>query len=176
MKNIPVWAAALALSSPVMAQEGGAVSVDTAPAVRSVTVPSNTEVVLRMNDDLTTKGGQVQVGHTFNLTVAYDVKINGVTAIPAGTRAKGEVTMRTGRAVFGKSGKMEIDLRSIEMDGQRIPISGKYKQEGEGNTLAAVGAVVLAGGLLFVTGKSALIPRGRELTAYTSAPATIILR
>lgn len=132
-----------------------------------VTLPANTEVVLRMSDDLTTKGGRIEVGHVFRMTVAFDVKAQGKVVIPAGTPATGEVTMRTGKAVFGKSGKMEVELRNIDLDGRRIPVTGKYRQEGEGNTLAAVGAVFLAAGLMFVTGKSAVIPRGRELVAYT---------
>lgn len=134
-----------------------------------IMLPSNTEVILRMSDELTTKGGQIKVGHVFRLTVAFDVRSQGVVVIPAGTPATGEVTMRTGKAIFGKSGKMEVELRQIDLYGRRIPVTGKYKQQGEGNTLAAVGAVFLAGGLLFVTGKSAVIPRGRELVAYTTA-------
>ena len=113
----------------------------TTEASSTVVVPANTEVVLRLNDDLSTKGGQIKVGHMFNLTVAYDVKVRGVVAIPSGAVAKGEVTMRTGKGVFGKSGKMQIEMRSVDLDNQRIPLTGKYQQEGEGNTLAAVGAI-----------------------------------
>ncbi|MEO0031150.1 MAG: hypothetical protein RIS94_908 [Pseudomonadota bacterium] len=108
----------------------------------------------------------------FRLTVAYDVKVQGVTVIPSGTPATGEVTKRTGKGVFGKSGKMEIELRHVDLNGMSIPVTGHYKQEGEGNTLAAVGAIVLSAPLLFVTGKSAIIPRGRELSAYTSSNTT----
>ena len=139
-------------------------------SLSEVTLPSNTEVILRMTDDLSTKGGQIQVGHVFRLTVAFDVRSQGNVVIPAGTPATGEVTMRTGKAVFGKSGKMEVELRNIDLNGRRIPVTGKYLQAGEGNTLAAVGAVFLAAGLMFVTGKSAVIPRGRELVAYTITP------
>lgn len=141
-----------------------------ASAPSEITLPANTEVILRMTDDLTTKGGKIQVGHVFRLTVAFDVRAQGVVVIPAGTPATGEVTMRTGKAVFGKSGKMDVELRQIDLYGRRIPVTGKYRQEGEGNTLAAVGAVFLAAGLMFVTGKSAVIPRGRELVAYTITP------
>lgn len=88
--------------------------------------------------------------------------------IPSGTPAVGEITFKTGKGVFGKSGKLEVELRHVDLNGQRIPLTGKYRQEGEGNTTAAVGAVFLAAGLLFVTGKSAIIPRGRELAGYTS--------
>lgn len=152
-------------------------TVDVAPstpaaasAPSEITLPANTEVILRMTDDLTTKGGQIKVGHVFRLTVAFDVRSQGVVVIPAGTPATGEVTMRTGKAVFGKSGKMDVELRNIDLYGRRIPVIGKYRQEGEGNTLAAVGAVFLAAGLMFVTGKSAVIPRGREFVAYTITP------
>lgn len=163
-----------ALAAPTVAQaqdnQGTAL---VATQGTEVTIPANTEIVLRTNEELSTKGGQVKVGQTFRLTVAYDVKVGGVVAIPAGTPAVGAITKTTGRAVFGKSGKMEIELQSVNLDGQRIPVTGAYKQNGEGNTVAAVGAVVLAAPLLFVTGKSAVIPRGRELAAYTAAQTTV---
>lgn len=132
-----------------------------------VVVPANTEIILRMSDELTSKGGKIKAGHMFRLTVAYDVRVQGKVVIPNGTMAVGEVTMRTGKGVMGKSGKMEVELRHIDLNGRRIPINGKFRQEGEGNTLAAVGAILLSAPLLFVTGKSAVIPRGRELTGYT---------
>lgn len=153
-------------------------SLDVAPApvepeVKSVTLPANSEVLLRMSEELTTKGGQAKEGQMFRLTVVHDVKVNGVTVIPMGTPATGEVTWKTGRAVFGKSGKMEIALRYVDLDGERIEIAGEYRQEGEGDTLAAVGAVVLAAPLLVITGKSAVIPRGKEMMAHTVSPFTV---
>ena len=173
MLKTTVLAAAMLLPAITTAQAAPSAAAQQAHESATLTIPSNTEVILRMSEDLTTKGGQIKVGHVFNLTVAYDVKVNGTIAIPAGTPAKGEVTMRTGRAVFGKSGKMEIELRSIDLNGQRIPVTGKYRQEGEGDTLAAVGAVFLSAPLMFITGKSAVIPRGRELSAYTMGATTV---
>lgn len=140
-----------------------------------VFLPANTEVVLAMNDTLTTKGGNLEEGHIFYLTVASDVKIGDYVVIPKGARGAGEVTWKTGKAVFGKSGKMEIELRYVEVGGQRINVEGKYRQEGEGNTVAAVGAAILAAPLLIVTGKSATIPKGRELIARTLAPIPVVL-
>jgi len=50
--------------------------------------------------------------------------------------------------------------------GDASKIDGTYRQDGEGNTLATVGGVVLAGPFAaFITGKSGRIPQGRELTA-----------
>ncbi|MDQ0249218.1 hypothetical protein J2W22_001265 [Sphingomonas kyeonggiensis] len=111
----------------------------------------------------------------FDLTVSHDVMLSGFVVIPKGTLARGEVTWRTGRAVFGKSGKMDIELRFIDLNGRRIPLTGKYRQEGEGNTLAAVGAIVLTAPLLVVTGKSARIPAGREFKAHTAEALPVAL-
>lgn len=176
MKNINAMFLGFAIVSvPLAAQAAVAqtsesitpIVAQTSQAANTTVLPANTEVIMAMNDNLTTKGGNFEVGHIFYLTVAADVKIGDYIIIPKGARGAGEVTWKTGKAVFGKSGKMEIELRYVEVGGQRIQVSGKYRQEGEGNTVAAVGAAILAAPLLFVTGKSATIPKGRELSART---------
>lgn len=144
-----------------------------APVLKTVVLPANSEILLRMSEELSTKGGQVKEGQMFRMTVSHDVKVNGVTVIPAGTPAAGEVTWKTGRAVFGKSGKMQVALRHIDLNGERVEVSGEYRQEGEGDTLAAVGAVLLAPALGIITGKSAVIPRGKEMMAHTVSPLTV---
>lgn len=61
---------------------------------------------------------------------------------------------------------MDIELEYLELNGRRIDIEGTYRQEGEGNTLATAGGVVLAGVFAgFITGRSGRIPKGRELMA-----------
>lgn len=170
MKLFVAAAGMLLISSPALAQQYNPRPSDqAATASPQLVLPANTEIVLRMSDDLTSKGGKIDAGHMFRLTVAYDIRVQGTIVIPSGTPAIGEVTKRTGKGVFGKSGKMEVELRHVDLNGRRIPVTGKFRQEGEGNTLAAVGAIFLTAPLLFVTGKSAVIPRGRELTGYTVA-------
>ena len=177
MKKIISVALASVLTTAAVAQDAAVAPV--APVTQmeatqsGLVLPANTEVILRMSDELTSKGGKFKAGHMFRLTVAYDVRAQGKVVIPSGTLAMGEVTMRTGKGVMGKSGKMEVELRHIDLNGRIIPLNGKFRQEGEGNTLAAVGAILLSAPLLFVTGKSAVIPRGRELTGYTVAAETI---
>lgn len=176
MKLFVTAAVALLISTPALAQQYQPQADPSAQMVSAkpqLVLPSNTEIVLRMSDDLTSKGGKIDAGHMFRLTVAYDIRVQGTIVIPSGTPAVGEVTMRTGKGVFGKSGKMEVELRHVDLNGRRIPVTGKFRQEGEGNTLAAVGAIFLSAPLLFVTGKSAVIPRGRELTGYTVAAEAI---
>lgn len=174
MKNL--LALSVMLAVPVQATAQNLEPTPTSSPQSSIAIPTNTEIVLRTTDELTSKGKQNKVGEMFRLTVAYDVKVAGVTVIPSGTPAVGEITFKTGKGVFGKSGKLEVELRHVDLNGQRIPLTGKYRQEGEGNTTAAIGAVVLAAGLMFVTGKSAIIPRGRELAGFTSQVVTVPVR
>jgi hypothetical protein len=139
-----------------------------APATPGV-LPANTDVLLRMDQELNSK--TAKVGDRFNMTVVNDVLSNGLVVIPAGTRGVGEVTYHTNKGSFGKSGKMEIEIKHLELGGRRIPITGKYRQEGEGGTTETVVTAVLVGVFsAFVTGKSAVIPQGRELLARTDEP------
>ncbi len=78
------------------------------------------------------------------------------------------VTYRTGKGAFGKSGKMEVTFNYLDLNGRHIPLSGTYRQEGQGNTGAAVGAVVPVGVFgAFVTGHSASLVSGQHLRAHT---------
>jgi hypothetical protein len=171
--RLSLAASALVCVSPSLAQEAApaaapivAKPVGAAP-VAGTFLPANTRVMLAMNEEITSK--RVEEGHKFSLSVTHDVTLQGFVVIPRGTPAFGEVVWRTGKGAFGKSGKMEVELRYIDLNGRRIPITGKYRQEGEGNTVATVGAVVAVGVFgAFVTGKSARIPQGRELPAFTA--------
>jgi hypothetical protein len=129
-------------------------------------MPANTEVLLSLNDDITSK--RAEEGDKFYLTVVHDVTYQGFIVIPKGTRAVGEVTWRTGKGAFGKSGKLEVEMRYIDLPGQAVPVVGKFRQEGEGNTVATVAAVATVWvAAPFITGKSGRIPRGREFVSHT---------
>ena len=114
-------------------------------------------------------------GDTFPLTVLEDVKVGDTVVIPRGTHATGEITWRTGMCALVKSGKMEFLLSHIDLDGKRVPISGTYRQEGEGNTVATgVGIIAIGVFAGFITGKRARLPMGRELMThvYSTVPFT----
>jgi len=168
MKIIYLAVSAALAGSPVFAQEPLPLPVQRADATPSgnAVLPANTQITLRMNQDVTTKGKTWSEGDLFKLTVAEDVMLSDYVVIPRGTPAWGKITWMTDKGAFGKSGKMDIELEYIEIGGRRIRIDGKFRQEGEGNTLATVGGVVAAGPFAaFITGKSGLIPEGRELNA-----------
>lgn len=172
MKKIVILLA-LPLCSPAFAEtaqplEPMTVAPVTAEVAAQHVLPANTEVTLRMNDTLTSKGNTFHEGDDFGLTVSQNVFLDGYVVIPQGARATGRITWLTSKGAFGKSGKMEIGLQYVEVNGRRIPLEGTYRQEGEGNTVATIGGVIAVGVFAgFVTGKSAVIPQGRELTART---------
>ncbi|MDT8758640.1 hypothetical protein MZO42_08015 [Sphingomonas psychrotolerans] len=178
MKKV-LWATAcaVALSSPAFSQEAPAGAIPaTAPAntANTTNLPANTEVVLRMNEEVSTKKNDK--GDTFYLTVVHDVMVDNYIAIPKGARAMGEVTWKTGKGAFGKSGKLDIEIRYVEVAGHRVPLIGKFRQEGEGNTVATVAAVALVWvAAPFITGKTGRIPAGRELIVHTADSVTVAL-
>jgi hypothetical protein len=174
-----VIAVLAAASTPVLAQTNplpiiAARLPQQAAQSRTLTLPANTELVVRLNNELSTK--QNKEGDAFVLSVAQDVMKDGYIVIPRGSKAVGEVTWMTGKGAFGKSGKMDIEVRYAEVSGQRIPLVGKFRQEGEGNTVATVGALAVVWvAAPFITGRTGRIPAGRELTVFTRDDLVVAL-
>ena len=181
MKKSKVLLSALALAIPASATAQDAVQGVPVQAVRvaakpATVLPANTEILLKMNQEVTTKGRTWDEGDTFNLSTVHDVLLGDYVVIPAGTRGVGRITWLTSKGAFGKSGKMDVELEYLELGGRRINIDGTYRQEGEGNTVATVGGVVLAGVFAgFITGKSGRIPQGRELMATLESDLAVAL-
>lgn len=144
--------------------------------MRQIVVSPNTEVVVTPNDNVTTKGSQVKEGFKFPISTVFDVMQGGYIVIPKGTRGEGTVTWMTNKGAFGKSGKMEVSFNWLELNGRRVSLTGNFRQEGEGNTGATVGAVVAVGVFGgFVTGRSATIVNGQQLRARTAEPLTFLI-
>lgn len=142
------------------------------PSAGQLLVPRNTAIPLTVNNEVSSK--TYKEGDTFALSVAQDIIINNYVVIPKGTRGVGEITWRTGKGAFGKSAKMEFELRYLEVGQHRLPLVGKHRIEGSGNTGATIGAVVAVGVFgAFVTGKSAVIAQGREFVAHSKEDFTV---
>ncbi|MGQ2929114.1 MAG: hypothetical protein ACT6Q3_01450, partial [Sphingopyxis sp.] len=135
-----VLATALAFAgpAPLLAREPVA-----APAP-GLMLPSYTEVILTPDAEANSK--KLREGHTIPMHTVFDVMHNGVVVIPKGTRGMGTVTWRTGKGAFGKSAKMEVTFNELTLpNGHRLPLAGMHRQEGEGNTGAAIGAAIAVG-------------------------------
>ena len=161
-------------AAPAVAAPAVAVPATPAPAFAIVTpgsglmLPAYTDIVLTPDAEANSK--TLREGDAVPMRTLFDVMHNGVVVIPKGTRGLGTVTWRTGKGAFGKSAKMEITFNELTLaNGHRLALSGKHRQEGQGNTGAAVGAAIAVGVFgAFVTGKSAIIPNGQHLTARTA--------
>lgn len=146
------------------------------PAPAAAVLPRNTQVLLRLDQTLTTKNKRAtKKGETFTLSVARNVLLDGYVVIPRGSKAVGSIPWRTGKGAFGKSGKIELSFDYIEVGEQRIAIAGRHREEGDGNSAATIGTAlflsVIGAGL--ITGRSAEIPQGREFTVWTSEEVAV---
>ena len=133
----------------------------------TVSLLANTELLLRLSQEVSSK--RMKEGETFRVSLAQDVMIGNYVVLPRGTPGKGYISYRTGKGAFGKSAKMEITMRSLDLpNGRSIPLEGMTRQEGQGNTGATVGTAVAVGPFAaFVTGRSAIFQEGREVRAFT---------
>lgn len=177
--------AGVVIAAPAIAQDGNAtpvvqatpavpIIVQQVPANANPVLPSNSDIWVSMDNEVSSK--KVRVGHTIAMRVSRDVMVGQYVVIPRGTPASGHVSYRTGKGAFGKSAKFEFDIDSITLNGRTIPVSGHYRVEGQGNTGAAVGAVVAVGVFgAFVTGRSAVAAQGSEWRAATKEPLTVIV-
>ena len=162
-------------SAPIVAQPS-LVSPIVAVARPSATdaqaaLPANSEIWVSPNAEVNSK--KIKQGEKFDMSVSRDVVLGNYVVIPRGTRAIGQISYRTGKGAFGKSAKLEFEVVDVDLGGRLIPVKGHYRIEGQGNTGAAVGAVVAVGVFgAFVTGHSATVAQGTEYKAYTTdAPA-----
>ena len=168
-------AAAETAATPAAVPAVVAPAVAVAVPAPGLTLPSYTEVILTPDAEANSK--KLREGHTVAMHTVFDVMHNGVVVIPKGTRGMGTVTWRTGKGAFGKSAKMEITFNELTLpNGHRLPLAGMHRQEGEGNTGAAVGAAIAVGVFgAFVTGKSAIIPVGQHLMARTNETLAYVI-
>lgn len=151
-----IFAAALCAAAPsaVFAQAQTLV-VGAAPAGN--VLKRGTEIDMETVSEL--NSNDAKVGDRFDLEVTDDVKLDGRTVIPAGTRGVGEVTVAKPKGMWGKSGKLQTRLLYLEIGDQRIRINGSAGGQGKTGTagvVASLAVVPVAG--FFVTGTSAVIP------------------
>lgn len=137
-----------------------------APAPQNM-LHAGTAIQLETRDNLTTEHKQLKVGQRFDLDVLQPVILDGQVAIPAGSRAVGEVVTVRNKGMWGKSGGITCRVLYVEANGQRLRLNGTFDDRGETGTagvVAAVAFVPVAG--FFVTGTSAKIAPGSHVTAF----------
>jgi hypothetical protein len=180
----PTAVATPAVAAPVVIPPATPVVI---PA--KVTLPYGTTFLVRMMDSVSSKN---KAGANFTTKLEYDLVVDGVKAVPAGTVIYGKVYSSTqARRAFGKS-TLDIRLAQMVPNGSPIPIATSgYQQAGEASIKkaakgAAVGAAIGAiagdagkGAAIGATasvlkkGQTITIPPGTLLEFTLTQPVTI---
>lgn len=139
-----------------------------APAATNAVLRVGTEVPLRLSEQLTTKGKKLRVGQRFHLETSEPVIVQGMTVIPAGTPAMGEITDVRNKGMWGKSGHLGARILYLTVNGRQIRLSGAFDDKGVAGGVGAAlvsGIVFLPAGF-FMTGTSALVPAGTIVKSF----------
>jgi len=139
-----------------------------APVSTNAMLRTGTEVPLRLSEELTTKGKKLRVGQRFHMQVAEDVKVQGVTVIPVGSPAVGEITDVRNKGMWGKSGHLAGRMLYVTVNGRQIRLSGAFDDKGVagGVGAVAVSAIVFLPAGFFMTGTSAMLPAGTAVKGF----------
>lgn len=147
-----------------------------APVTANAILRTGTEVPLKLSEELTTKGKKLRVGQRFRMTVSEPVMVQGVTVIPVGSPAVGEITDVRNKGMWGKSGHLAGRILHVNVNGRQIRLSGAFDDKGVTGTagvVAALAFVPVAG--FFTTGTSALVPLGASVKGFVDEDVQLSL-
>ncbi len=132
------------------------------PAFRNVNLPAGTSIPVRITQTL--DSATTQQGQSFSGSVASDVIVDGLVAIPQGSGVSGRVSAVQEAGHFQGNSLLTIEVTSINRRGDRIPVSTEsFSKQGASrgkNTAIKTGAGAAAGAILggiFGGGKGAAI-------------------
>ena len=103
------------------------------------------------------------------MSVATDVKVGDTIIVPKGARGTAEVLSVSNRGGFGKSGKIEVAMRTLEVNGTKYKMQGVFLQKGKSRGGAAVAGVIIAGVIAgaFIKGEEAYLAQGSDMSFQT---------
>ncbi len=177
-------------AAPLAAQDpaGVAALVEPAPAPALVVPPvaptggavlhSGTEARFRLLELLTTKGKNLRVGDRFRMEVAEPVVVQGVTVIPVGTPAVGEITEVRNKGMWGRSGRFTARLLYVTVNGRQIRLDGEFDDKGKSGAAGAIAtsALVFLPAGFFMTGTSAELPAGTIVGGFIDEEVPLALQ
>lgn len=139
-----------------------------APATTNAVLRTGTPVPLKLSEELTTKGKKLRVGQRFRMETAEPVIVQGVTVIPVGSPAVGEITDARNKGMWGKSGHLAGRILYVTVNGRQIRLSGAFDDKGVAGGIGAVAvsAIVFLPAGFFMTGTSAILPLGTAVKGF----------
>lgn len=169
MKSVRDW---LAVSVAVYSLVVSPVALG---ATVSRELPSGSKVFLTLDEAVTSKRGESEVGQVVRCRVWRDVDMGGMAFIKAGAPATCKIDKVKRRNMGGFEGKVSIaGLDTTAVDGQQVMLSGGYNKEGSGRKAVVwtVGLLLLWP-VLFVPGGAAELSPGTIFDTYTASALRI---
>ena len=135
-------------------------------------LPEGMTIQLETRQEISSKSARV--GDRIELAVARPVTIGGVTLIPAGSPAVGEVSRVRDNGLLGRSGKLDIKVSTVRAGGMDVPVRGQRNSQGKSGTLGAVGAgIVFLPLAVLVRGKDVKLPAGTKFEVYVDREVSL---
>jgi hypothetical protein len=139
-------------------------------------LPAGSKVFLTLDEGVTSKRDDAEVGQIVRCRVWRDVDTGGMAFIKAGTPATCKVDKVRRRNMGGFEGKISIaGLDTTAIDGRQVMLTGGYNKEGSGRKAVVwtVGLLLLWP-VLFVPGGTAELPPGTIFDTYTASNFIIV--
>jgi len=137
---------------------------------------------VRLRLGRTVSSADAKAGDEVDFEVLEDVKVNDTVVIAKGGLAIATVTEADHKKSMGRGGKLNVNIDSVRMvDQEKAALRATEGGKGGGHVGAMTGAMVAtsivffpaAPLFLFIHGKDITIPKGTEVTAYTSGDMTL---
>lgn len=148
-----------------------------APVTNNAVLRTGTPVPLRLLEELTTAKKKLRVGQRFRMETAEPVIVQGVTVIPVGSPAVGEITDVRNKGMWGKSGHLGARVLYVTVNGRQIRLSGAFDDKGVAGGIGAVAvsAIVFLPAGFFMTGTSARVPIGASVKGFVDEDVPLAL-
>lgn len=141
------------------------------------TLPQGTRVYVVLEERVSGKRGESEVGQLVHCRVWRDVVVGGSVLIKAGAPVVAKIDSIKRANIAGIKGKMSIAAYETKgVDGQTVQLTGGYMKEGKSRMVLSISlGAVLAWPLIFIPGKAAELPQGMVYDSFTGPDMNIQL-
>ena len=100
------------------------------PPTERLVLPASQEIAFAFRSALSSQ--KSKLGDVVEFVVVRDIKVDGLTVIPAGSIGRGKITATKGRGHMGKPGRLEVEFTEVpSVNGTPIRLTGKSQVSGE---------------------------------------------
>lgn len=147
------------------------------PALAAEPQVLHQDTPIRMRLNRTISSSDATVNETVDFETLDDVKLGDTIVIPKGSTALGTVTEAVSKRRMARGGKLSMNIDFVRLpNGEKLALRGIQEGKGGGHVGAMTGAMVATSVVffpaaplfLFMHGKDITIPKGHEVTVYTS--------